>query len=417
MSRGLRGIRRSWLVVLIGLQGCGTAIVAPPADPADPPEPSDIVTTLFLIGDAGSPAPREPVLVSLERDVRAAPAEKAIVFLGDNVYPRGLPPAESPDRREAERRLLDQMQVGLRTGTRTWFVPGNHDWNYMGPGGWDAMKRQTAYIAAHGGRLVHLLPRNGCPGPEVVDLGPRFRLIMLDTQWWVHEYDRPADSTAGCGTWTEDQVVDSLRVAVLGAETKDSVQAAGDSAQERRDSTAADSLEAVADTIRDRVVVVLAHHPLATFGEHGGHFSWLDQIFPLRRFASWLWIPLPGIGSAEAVARREGNTNQDLAGPRYQRMLDGFAKAFQDHPPLVFAAGHDHNLQVLRGVRARYVLVSGGGIYQHLSEVGFAPETRYAAEASGYMRLDALEDGKIRLGVIVVDGTGEGKETFGAYLE
>jgi hypothetical protein len=191
---------------------------------------------------------------------------------------------------------------------------------------------------------------------------------------------------------------------------------AKDSAQRAAD-VAADSLKHLADTLVNRNVIILGHHPLDTSGEHGGHFTLLDQIFPLRRFLSWLWIPLPGIGSQEAVARRTGQTNQDMAGPLYLRMRTALEAAFKDHPPLVFAGGHDHNLQVLRGTNVKWVLVSGAGIFGHLNPVGVSTSTRYAAEKSGFMRLDVLKDGRVRLGVITVDAAGEDTEAFAVILD
>src|SRR5688572_13611518 len=54
--------------------------------------PADIDTSLFLIGDACEPDPREKsaALDSLTAQATAAP-QPVIVFLGDNVYPDGIP--------------------------------------------------------------------------------------------------------------------------------------------------------------------------------------------------------------------------------------------------------------------------------------------------------------------------------------
>ncbi|MEP7326239.1 MAG: metallophosphoesterase [Gemmatimonadota bacterium] len=375
------------------LWGCGSAVIAAPPESTHPAEPANIESTVFLIGDAGAPAPDEPVLKALKRQVLADTALRVIVFLGDNVYNRGMPDSSNLSaRREAERRLQAQMAIGLDTRTPTYFVPGNHDWGYMGVDGWGSIRRQGAYVEQHGEQLVRLLPRNGCPGPEVVDVGRGTRLIMLDTQWFVHEYAKPVDSTSGCATWTAKMVAESLGRAV--ASLKDSV-----------------------DTVVTRRAVILGHHPMDTSGEHGGYFTWVDQFFPLRRFARWLWIPLPGIGSQEAIARRGGQTNQDMAGPLYEGMRRALDEVFKDNPPLVFAGGHDHNLQVQRGVHVKWVLVSGAGIYGHLNPVGINTSTRYAAAKSGFMRLDVLRDGRVRLGVITVDAVGKDDEAFALYLE
>jgi hypothetical protein len=427
------------VLTLLVATSCGTGLLPPGIEPVGPADAEAIESTVFLIGDAGNPAPEEPVLIALKRQVTEAKGDRVILFLGDNVYPRGLPVEGAPDRSEAERRLLGQMEVGLETKVMTYFVPGNHDWTYMGPTGWDGIKRQSEFIDARGGEYVRMLPKNGCPGPEVVDLGRRVRIILLDSQWWVHEFSKPRDSTSQCATYTEKQVVDSMRRAFESAarrdsarealpEAKDSVAQAADSAKEQepveavRDSLdeakkqATDSLEEAKDTLVNRHVIVAAHHPIESGGQHGGYFGWQRHLFPLRRLASWLWIPLPGIGSIEPIARQEGGTNQDLAGPLYSRMRQEFEKVFADFDPLVYASGHDHDMQVLKGQNAT-VLVSGTGIYGHVSPVDYRPNTQFAAAASGFMRLDFLRDGKVRLGVITVNVLGETDEAFSMYLE
>lgn len=434
-------LRRGGLAVLLLVAtSCGTGLLPPSVEPAGPAEPGAIEATIFLIGDAGNPAPEEPVLIALKRQISETPGERVVIFLGDNLYPRGLPVEGATDRSEAERRLLGQIEVATETKVPAYFVPGNHDWIYMGPTGWDGIKRQGDFIEARGGGFARLMPRNGCPGPEVVDVGRQVRIVLLDTQWWVHEYAKPRDSTSNCPTYTEKQVLDSLRGALRSAarqdsakkalpEVRDSVAQAVDSAKKVapaeavRDSLdeakkeVTDSLETARDTLVNRQVIIAGHHPIESGGQHGGYFGWQRHLFPLRRLASWLWIPLPGIGSIEPVARQQGGTNQDLAGPLYARMRQEFDKVFADFDPLVYAAGHDHDMQVLKGNHVGTVLVSGTGIYGHVSPVDYRPSTRFAAAASGFMRLDFLRNGKVRLGVITVNVLGETDEAFSMYLE
>src|SRR5438309_2285968 len=141
----------------------------------------------------------------------------------------------------------------------------------MQPGGWDAIRRQERFIAAAGGGLA-LLPAGGCPGPAVVDVAQVVRLVALDTQWWLQEGPKPAGPTSSCPASSESAVIDSVRAALR--------------------------------TAGQRVVVVVAHHPPASGGVHGGHFGWQDHIFPLRNIKPWLWIPLPLIGSVSGSRRR-----------------------------------------------------------------------------------------------------------------
>src|SRR2546430_5930604 len=143
---------------------------------------------MFLLGGAAgppaAPADSEPVLRALRAALSVVP-HPVVAFLGDNIYPRGMPDASAADRPEAERRLSAQLRVLGATGARGIFVPGNHDWDRQGPGGWDAVRRQERFIAAAGGAGSALLPAGGCPGPAVVDVGQGGRLVGPHTPRWL----------------------------------------------------------------------------------------------------------------------------------------------------------------------------------------------------------------------------------------
>jgi hypothetical protein len=344
-----------------------------------------VEATLFLIGDAGAPAPGgEPVLHALTQALGTAAGERVVVFLGDNVYPRGLPDSAAPDRPEMERRLGAQVDVVLRAGARGVFAPGNHDWARHGPDGWNAIRRQERWIAERGAPAITMLPGGGCPGPSVVDVGSRVRLVLLDTQWWLQGGPKPGPGS-GCRAADEGAVADSLRADLAGA--------------------------------GGRTVVVAAHHPLESAGVHGGFFGIESHLFPLRVVRPWLWIPLPGLGSIYPLARQNGISNQDQSGPVYRRMRRMFEAAMRAHPPLVWASGHEHNLEVLEGASARWLLVSGAGYYGHEGPAFRRTDMRFGARAAGFMRIEFLADGRARLGVLAVDREGRSTERFSLWLE
>jgi hypothetical protein len=164
-------------------------------------------------------------------------------------------------------------------------------------------------------------------------------------------------------------------------------------------------------------VVVLGHHPLATGGPHGGRFSWKDHVFPLRSVKKWLWVPLPVIGSLYPSVRQGGISPQDLSNETNRRMRAAFEGAMRERPPLVWAAGHEHALQVLRGASARHLLVSGAGIFGHTSRVVCTDESRFALGRAGFMRLDVERSGRVRLAVLEVDRAGGATERFAAWLQ
>jgi hypothetical protein len=210
----------------------------------------------------------------------------------------------------------------------------------------------------------------------------------------VHNDVKPYGETSPCPTRTEDEVADSL-----------------------------------AGALRDkgeRHAIVLTHHPLRSGGIHGGSFTLGDHVFPLRNWKRWMWLPLPLIGSLYPFARQMGITNQDASGRKYRAMRSAFEGAFREHPPLVVASGHDHDLQVIRGGRsgitwAAYQLVSGAGILGHASVVRNVDGSLFKREAAGFMRLDVTRDGRVRLSVttVVPDGErmdGESAEVYSMWL-
>jgi calcineurin-like phosphoesterase family protein len=360
---------RKWSTLVTAVLAACARHFPPPVVPAIPP--TEIVSSIFLIGDAGKAAADDPVLLELERQATAAPRASAIVFLGDNLYPRGMPVPEAPDRPEMERRLDRQIEVARKSGVRTYFIPGNHDWFRMGQQGWDAVRRSEIFIRERGNGLATQMPRLGCPGPELVDVGQHIRLALLDTQWWLQREDFPKarDSVSTCVEYSEERVIRRLT-------------------------------QVLADT-GGRHVIVAGHNPLATKGEHGGYFSLKTHIFPLTAFKPWLWIPLPLLGSLYPSARKEGlfGYAQDLSARANRNMRRQLLRAMAPHPPLLYAAGHDHNLQVMRGPGARYTVVSGVGMDHHYGGVGWMRNTLFASHGPGFVRVDVDRRGRVRLSV------------------
>lgn len=356
---------------------CRTVPPAQVAAPAAPIGDAQIESTVILIGDAGAAdAGGDPVLAALAATVAEASGRTTVVFLGDNIYPNGLPRAGDAAWQESERRLLAQVDAA-RGAARVVFLPGNHDWTQTGQASdWDAVRRQGDRLAATGTAILR--PQGGCPGPEIVDIGAGLRLVAIDTEWWLHGRPTPA-ADLRCAATTADEVTTQLDAALA--------------------------------TAGVRHVIVAGHHPPVSAGPHGGHFDVIDHLFPLRAVKPWLWIPLPLVGSAYPLARQAGTTVQDQSHPVNRRMVATLRAVVAPHAPLLFAAGHEHQLGLFTGgsIGARYVAVSGAGIRGHKrGAVGRERDALFADRGPGFMRVDVLRDGRVRLTVVMPgDATAE----------
>ena len=386
-------------VALLPLLGAGcsqtTPYVASPELVEGPAADGGIRHRILLFGDGGAPSidatlpdgelyKGDATLASLHGWASKAPRKTTVIFLGDNIYEEGLPERTDEGYEEAEKRLRAQLDVIQASGARAIFIPGNHDWADGKRGGWAAVLRQEKYVnQALGGVEPSFLPKGGHPGPAKVDR-EGLRIIVLDSQWWLHRDDDKPSGTEG----------ETARIA--------------------------ERLRGLLQERGRREAIVVAHHPLESHGSHGGFFDWRDHLFP---FAKVTWpvigrIPLPILGSLHPLGRWYlVRSNQDLSGPRNRVMVRELKEALAgEHRPLIHASGHDHNLQVLHGgAWAEYALVSGSG--SKISKVGRGEGTLFAHEHLGFMAVDFMEDGTVLLHVVEPTSQGPaGRAVFSRWL-
>ena len=351
---------------------------------------TNISYKIILIGDAGEPAKdiKEPVLQALISEASINPDSTLVIFLGDNIYSDGLPAEDDPDRKEYERRIDEQINALVETGSHGVFVPGNHDWAQGNDECWERIIRQAEYVNDKEIDNVAFLPINGCPGPEVLDFGEQIRVIILDSQWWFQDVHlRPAPMDSLCSFCTEEDVTNAL-----------------------------DSLISIS---QDKFVIIASHHPLSTYGPHGGYFTWQDHIFPLTNLNEYLWLPLPIIGSLYPLIRGSGVSSQDLASSEYQNFKFKVERILSRYSGIVYGSGHEHALQILEGANDNIYVVSGAGIWGHVERaLGEGDDTIFAGRFEGFITLNFLMDERIQLSVIkVINEKGDTENVFSMWVK
>lgn len=331
-----------YLIALLLLTGaCGTGKIWYSKSESDwkhhkPPENAALIHAVYLIGDGGNPGKDdlEPALKLLHHklhhnDGPLSHQEQAVIFLGDNVYDRGLPPESGVGRRSAEQKLIAQLDIVKDHPGKKIMIPGNHDWNIMMKGGWEYVVRQQQFVDQYMNDSTVYYPRGGCPGPVEVDLGHQITLIILDTEWWLYKYKKPYGDQSPCKAKTESEVMDQLRNLLL--------------------------------KNKDRHMIVAMHHPLYSNGNHGGYFSFKEHIFPLTILRKNLYIPVPVIGSIFLLLRKTGLSREDISHPVYKKLRTSMMELLEDHQKLAVASGHDHSLQLLHAGGIHHI-ISGAAV-------------------------------------------------------
>ena len=82
----------------------------------------------------------------MESRLSSAGKNSALVFLGDNVQPGGLPDSTHRHWDVAEQSLEAHIHLLNDFKGEIFFIPGNHDWARGGKDGIDHIKNQRKYI-------------------------------------------------------------------------------------------------------------------------------------------------------------------------------------------------------------------------------------------------------------------------------
>jgi len=344
--------RSAGAFLLLAAAACSTMPPALPSSPlAAPPDDTEILASLVLVGDPGDALPgRSPLMARMTRevrDLRAAGRETWVVFLGDLVYPYGVRPPGHPDHARDTTILHAQVQAllddaGSPSGARGVWVPGNHDWGQM-PGA-EGVERWKHTVA-----IVDRWAEAGIPALVQPRSGSTLPEFMPATP---HHRFAFIDTQAWLGATPEELARATRRLAAPDPD--------------------------------DRSLLILAHHPLRSGGSHGSGRS---------------------VTSPLGILARAGAVVQDVQAAPYARMIEAVDDAFTGARPLLWANGHDHNLQLFdRRARAggpRWELTTGSG--SKSSEVVGIEDQLIGGAWPSYAVVDLLAGGDAHLSLYGAD--------------
>ena len=306
---------------------------------------------VYLIGDAGEDTVSGKALLMLKDELLSHP-NSAVIFLGDNVYPEGL---KANDKRSASH-LRSQLEILKEYKGQVYFIPGNHDWQAQRANGLQILKNQQEYVDAYlknnstiaNKNTASFLPENGLPGPETVMLTPKLRLIIIDTQWFLHLFKKNK-----IGTKSNTKKVFYARL---------------------------DSLLHLAKQNQEQIIIT-AHHPVFTNGQHS------KSKQPMRFLINYTPFQLFGLLGIDRLF------SQDMAQPRYKKMRIQLLKLFDQYENIIYASGHDHNLQCFKHGSNRYIVSGAGSKLSHLRKKKKFDSLFQDDSKTGFIKVEYHSDG------------------------
>lgn len=312
---------------------------------------------VFLIGDAGEPKNPDKNLELLKEKISAASAEDYLIFLGDNLYPKGLPGKEDPSREEMENKLIPQLEVMKSFPGTAYIIPGNHDWAQGRNYGWKRALEMERFIREYFQGEDVFLPTGGCPGPIEIPMNETSTLVIINTQYYLYGWDKPGEES--------------------NCENKSTLESL-------------DELKAIIKANKGKHILIAAHHPMYTYGEHNGNFSFKQHM-----------MPLPVLGSLQPFYRKVFGNIQDNTNPKYRAIMGQIRAAMNEAENVVYAAGHEHSLQFIQS-DGHHFIVSGSG--SKITHVKQGKKSLFAKKEQGFAILDLKESGNASVQYWGIDG-------------
>ncbi|CAN5311438.1 metallophosphoesterase [soil metagenome] len=313
-----------------------------------------IEKSFYLLGDGGysQPGGTSRGLLAFKSFMDSVKQkDNYTLFLGDNIYPDGMPVKGAGDREQAEYRLDAQIDAVENYEGNIIVIPGNHDWYNKGLPG---LERQEEYLKEKLGDQLKWAPEIGC-GLEIIDISDNITMIVIDSQWYLTNWDAHPLINKDCA---EIKTREAMFLEVE-SELKKS---------------------------QNKTVIIAMHHPIYTNGVHGGQYNFDQHLYPTQKK-----IPVPVFGSLVSLVRTTGGVSiQDAQNERYKSMVKRLETIGKDAERLVFIGGHEHSLQYIIRDNIKQI-VSGSASKASFASLSF--DGLFAYPDEGFAVYDVFEDG------------------------
>ncbi len=361
------------MIAFIWLTGCATykTKYLESGQIADIENNKEVSHTFYLIGDAGlSPVNgMNPVLKMFKNRLKTASSNSTAIFLGDNIYPAGMPDKKDDPAAylEAKSHLDAQLHTLEDFKGNPFFIPGNHDWYSNGLAG---LKREQKYIQKKLKAKDVFYPLNGCP-ISTITISDDLAVVVIDTEWYLTNWNKHTNINDHCEIKSRDKFLEELE----GTIKKNS----------------------------DKTVIIAMHHPMFTYGPHGGQFSLKQQLYPHPKIG-----PLPLLGSFINVLRKTtGASIADVQNKRYGELRKKVVTLAQYSDRVILASGHEHALQYIVENNTPQI-VSGSGAKKGVTRL--LNGSKFSTGHMGYATLEVYTDGSSRVRFFGLDDNNN--ETF-----
>ncbi|WLD24985.1 metallophosphoesterase [Flavobacterium dauae] len=306
---------------------------------------------IVVVGDAGNAneVKGQQLLQTVKNYLQQNNNDKTLLFIGDNIYPLGMPLADDKNRSLAEEKLNAQINLAKNVNGKTIFLAGNHDWYH----GLEGLTEQKNYVESKLGKKS-FLPKK-YDAIDSYEVNDQLTIITVDSEWFIQNWDKYPNINEESVVKTREDFFEEFRSLI--------------------------------NKNQNKVTVVAIHHPIITNGSHGGYFSFRNHIFPYKN------VPLPLLGTISNYLRKtSGASPADIQYTYYRMLVDRLTTLTKNQEQVVFVSGHEHNLQYIEhnGIKQ---LISGAG--SKTEEARSVQPTSYSIGSLGFATLKIYADNNV----------------------
>ncbi|PKA84371.1 hypothetical protein ATE92_2559 [Ulvibacter sp. MAR_2010_11] len=344
------------IVLVFTLVSCATRNIqlASTSGTEEGPAPNLNSERFYLLGNTHG---NTRVLKAMETMiVEDSTKNKHLILLGDNV--------KAKDEKILKQQLDKSIEVVKSTKTTPYFISGNYEWAFDGIKGLETIEN---HLEENMKEDDFMIPKNGCP-LESVEISKEIQLIILDSQWYLEDWDKHPKINDKCEIKTR-----KLFLLELEGELK---------------------------KYANKTVLLAMHHPMYTNGPHGGRFGLREHIFPV-----------PGIGSLVAEIRSQGAISvQDRFNSRYNELMQELQLLIEnDENRIVLISAHEKSLQYIENGQIKQI-ISGGGSKIGIASIGADGQFSYGK--NGFSVVDANKDGSVWVTFYGMDASNTTRSLF-----
>lgn len=320
----------------------------------------EIENSFILLGDGGFVKKHTlDALPSVQKYLKDKTDKSSYaLFLGNSFVPNGMPIKDKKSQTIATNNMLKQWDALTEFKGKTIVLPGYLDWK----GGVDGLELEEDLLKKLAKDKDILLPNNGCP-MESVNVGKDIQLILLDSQWYIENWDNIPRMNDKCEIRTREKMFISI-----GDELKKNF---------------------------DKTIIFAMHHPLISNGSYGGKYPAFDPIIAnnlIRQFKT-----------QGAISK------QDRYNERYDELMQRLKILVKDNPKIIFVSGHDQSLQYSKEGNIHQI-VSASTATSTAASLGQFGQFSYGG--TGFAVLNVYKDGSSGVSFIKTEEDGGSEILF-----